>query len=745
MANTAPGQSSAQSEPVCYNCGASGHWMVACPEPTRDKPAGLERWQSQHQDHSASSDRSSPSHEKKGPIVTRYPLPPGQAPPVQRYGPPHPFPSAGGPPLAYPQPGYPPPPPPPYAGSYAPPPPQYGQYPPPPPIAPPHQYGQQPPVYGQPQYPQAYPPAPPPPPPTSTGYYSGGPPPPPAAYPPSVYPSQPYGAPPPPPGPYPQYAAGAPPPPPDYQYPPAPAPGPYPPPPPNAGSYPPQPPPPPPPGVSFDRPPGLPPRPPPPLNQNPPEQHNRHRGRHQRHQGKRGKDRSRPGNDGSAKNGHNRNEHNRNDHNRNDHNRNDHNRNDHNRNEKQRERRHGTPPPADQPPKEKAKQAPVVEVNSVEETGEWDPESEQDLKHVFVEKKMKPADPVGIPLPAEYSDVPTIPPAYNAKCVKSEFFKESNLKEYALPVRATALWSEARWDPVFKPYPGMVMRRFSGSNLDYPSYDPPSPLSPSAEIKMPPRYQVQHTTRRVTPEALHGEEAAGGVRSGHDRYRSPDASEYRESPPTRNDRDIREDRRHAKRSRDHSLDDFERGSKGPGHKRSRKSESRRETPRDGRSRHLSPARRTTPSPVLDMDKDPWSPQAGESSVIASSDQRYLDVVNDGKSSSSREERAPYNTNTRHDSGYHSGQSLDKARTSRRNDDRDWSAHQSAQKRKTPSRSRSRASSPDEQINRSRSESPLTALEAELLGLTDEPSEKKVAPRMKPKKPMKRVKVAAAFR
>jgi hypothetical protein len=468
------------------------------------------------------------------------------------------------------------------------------------------------------------------------------------------------------------------------------------------------------------------------LNQNPPE-NNRHRGRHQRNQGKRGRDRNRTGNDGSAKNGHNRNEHNRNEH-----------RNDHNRNEKQRERRHGTPPPADRPSKDKVQQAPVVEVKPVEENGEWDFESEQDLKHVFAENKTKPADPVGIPLPAEYSDLPTIPPAYNAKCVKSEFFNENNQKEYALPVRATALWSEARWDPVFKTYPGMVMRRFPESDLDYPSYDPPSPLSPSAEIKMPPRYQVERAARKETPEGFHDEEAAGSARSGYGLYRSPNRSEYRNTPSTRNDRDGREDRRHAKRSRDHSLDDFDREGKGSSHKRSRNSESRRETPRDSRSRHLSPARRPSPSPVLDTEKDPWSPQAGESSARVSSDQRYLDALNDGKSSCSREERAPYNINTRHDSGYHSGQSLDKARMSRRNDDRDRAADRAIPKRKTPSRSRSRASTPDERVDRSRSESPLTALEAELLGLTDEPSEKKVAPRLKPKKPTKRVKVAAAF-
>ena len=377
---------------------------------------------------------------------------------------------------------------------------------------------------------------------------------------------------------------------------------------------------------------------------------------------------------------------------------------------------------------------PVPETKADEGDGEWDPESDQDLKQVFAEKKTKPADPVGIPLPAEYSDVPTIPPAYNATCVKSEFFNEDNQQDFVLSVRATEQWSEARWDPVFKPYPGMVMRHFPGYDLDYPSYDPPSPLSPSAEIRMPPRYQIDRTALMGTPEGRHSEEAGDSARSGYARHRSPEAGSYRDSPSAR----------HVKRSRDHSLEDVERGSRGPSLKRSKNSGSRRETPRNGRSRPLSPVRRATPSPSFNLQTDRWSPQAGEISVKVSSDPRYLDVLNDGKSSSSREERPPYNTNTRNDSGYHSGQSLDKSRVSHHDDDHNRSLDRSAQRQRSPSRSHSRASSPDQRSDRSRSESPLTALEAELLGLTDEPIERKV-PRMKPKKPITRVKVAAAFR
>lgn len=731
MASTAPGQTASHNEAVCYNCGVTGHWVMACPEPTRNKPAGLERWKSQHQDHGASTERSGLSHEKKGPIVTRYPLPPGQVPPVQRYGPPPPFPPAGGPPLPpqpYGQPGYPTPPP--YATVYPPPPPpQYGHYQAPLPIPTPHQYtGAQAPAYGQPQYPPSYPPAPPPPPPAATGYYAGAPPPPPTGYQPGGYPPQlPFGAPPPPPPPPPSnaypspYATGAPPPPPDYRYPVAPAPGPsYVPPPSNPPSYqqPQPPPPPPPPGTSFDRPPGLPPRPPPPVAQTPP---NNQRGKHQRRHGKRGhRDRNRHKNDDTKKNGR-------------------------DRRERQRERQAATSPPAQRPPQEEAGGSPVPEIAPKQEDGEWDPASEQELKKIFPEIKTKPADPVGIPLPAEYSDLPTIPPAYDAKCVKSEFFNDGNGDEFARSVRDKADWSEARWDPIFKPYPGMVVRIFPGyEDLEFRTYDPPRPLSPDTDIKMPPRFRINRSASPEHPESWPRDEAHASSRHEHSRYRSPGDFGYRVSPSDRHRRNSWDGRRSAKRPRDYSPEDVERGVRSSGLKRSRNSDTWRDTPRNNRNGRQSPVRRKAmPSPEFGVGGDPWSPQAGEGSLRASIDPRYLDVSNDGKSSSSREDRAPYNTNTRHDSGYHSGQSLDNRRGSYPNDERGRPPERSAPRRKSPSRSRSGVSSAAERSGRSRSESPLTALEAELLGIADEPVEPRV-PRMKAKKPLKRVKVAAAF-
>lgn len=427
-------------------------------------------------------------------------------------------------------------------------------------------------------------------------------------------------------------------------------------------------------------------------------------------------------------------------------------RNANNRNERRGERRQ------DQEPKQQKEKGPKTKslaadkkASKRQDDGEFDFESEQDLKCVFPEIETKQADPVGIPLPAEYTDEPTIPPSYNATCVKSQFFNEDP-KEFVMPIRATALWSEARWDPVFKDYPGMIKRRFEGSDIDYATYEPPVPLSPSRPIKMPPRYQIDRTVlQEATPEPSPREEETVGTRGGYSHHRSPDRRYHRDTPPSRHNRDgrvdeWRDDRRFGKRSRDESPEGV--GEDGRNLKRSRGSESRHGTPRNGGSRARSPVRRRSLSPRIKIERDPWSPQAGESSGKWSSDNRYLDVHGDNKSSSSREGRERMTVaNARHDSGYHSGQSLDKARQSRREDERDRgrrASDRSFPRRRSPSRSPSRSRSPSADDRSSRSESPLTALEAELLGLTDEPPAEKIPQAKAKKAPIKRVKVAAAY-
>ncbi|KAK8090546.1 hypothetical protein PG994_000051 [Apiospora phragmitis] len=112
MADGTPGRP-ASSEPPCYNCGMRGHMFTACPEPTRELPAGLEA--SRARQHTSGSDRVKAqllanthyllhrSSIRMG-LITLLPYPP-QLPPQY--------------PPSYGQ-GYPPPPRPPYDGYNAP-------------------------------------------------------------------------------------------------------------------------------------------------------------------------------------------------------------------------------------------------------------------------------------------------------------------------------------------------------------------------------------------------------------------------------------------------------------------------------------------------------------------------------------------------------------------------------------------------------------------------------------------------
>ncbi|KAJ9143913.1 hypothetical protein NKR19_g6704 [Coniochaeta hoffmannii] len=416
---SAPGQSSAQQEPVCYNCGLKGHWVVACPEPTREVPAGLKRWQSQHHDQAQRPERHNSGSDKKPPIVTRYgPPPPAYTPPAVQYGQPPPYPPAGSPlgQPPYPPTHYPPPQQPPfYSSAYSPAPPpgqpQYGSYPPPPPPPqPPFNQHNSPPShssYGPPPPGNQYPPhqAPPPPPPPPPGYYSGIQPSyPPAPYQPPPYPPQPnyYQT-----APYPP--SGPPPPPAGYHqapylpphYPPNPAQG-YPPPP-----LPPPPiPPPPPAGYQQDINWSQPPQP----NASQPPRHQRgkkkNRDRDRRLSGKakghKGPDRNRsspvvksvvPDHEGASPT---------------------------------------EPRFAAQSPDEPEPGEVTEDGREPDTSGDWSVEVEKHFEIVFAEAKGKPADPVGIPLPYIWTGEPTIPPAYNATCIKSEFFKEDGVDEFAI-------------------------------------------------------------------------------------------------------------------------------------------------------------------------------------------------------------------------------------------------------------------------------------------------------------------------
>jgi hypothetical protein len=297
---------------------------------------------------------------------------------------------------------------------------------------------------------------------------------------------------------------------------------------------------------------------------------------------------------------------------------------------------------------------------------------------------------------------------------------------------------------VFRLYPGMVVRRFPGCEHEYTTYDPSDPPPPSSAIKMPPRFQVDRSALEERAKRF------AEQRNGHEGY----AHDY--SPQDRRPRDYghdqyggdrrpadgREDRPPRKRSLDANSEN-DGGTRH--HKRSRWSQSRRDRSRENDGRAPSPRRLSPSLPKINLDADPWSPQAGETSVKTSSgDHRPRDSYNE---TPTREERVSY-SDKRHDSGYHSGQSLDKITLQNRDDERGRRPSDRPRRRRSPSRSRSRgrsrASLPNRNDrSRSRSESPLTPLEAELLGLAGESSDSE--PKPVAKKPIKkRVKVAAAF-
>ncbi|KAI1095041.1 hypothetical protein F5B19DRAFT_489934 [Rostrohypoxylon terebratum] len=80
MAQSAPGLGPDRNDRPCYNCGVRGHMFNACPEEPRKVPAGLEASWARHQSsNSPHNDNFAPNKRGKGPVITRYPPPPPAA------------------------------------------------------------------------------------------------------------------------------------------------------------------------------------------------------------------------------------------------------------------------------------------------------------------------------------------------------------------------------------------------------------------------------------------------------------------------------------------------------------------------------------------------------------------------------------------------------------------------------------------------------------------------------------------
>lgn len=365
-----------------------------------------------------------------------------------------------------------------------------------------------------------------------------------------------------------------------------------------------------------------------------------------------------------------------------------------------------------------------------------------DMEKAFVELKPKDADEVGIPLAAEWNDNPTIPPAYNAKCIKSAFYDPNNPDAFLASVRDTKYWSDLKRDPVFRYRRGMVAVQFSGSQHEYFTYRcsrklgpewfkerefVPTPSDASLNDAMKPRNTYQaHMTQRLADSPL----LSNGKRSYQD------SDDYRRDP-----------------------------------KRARAS--------TGRDRSPPPRHLLRPSSRgVDVDGDSWAP--GETRVDSPRRPYSRDEFSHspgGYRLQHGDRLAPYNSAQNHDSGYHSAHSAEKYRSQRedknlghrlspppsvrvrerdssRDRDRDWDRGygrdrdrerergRSPSYTKPRSRTRSRTRSPTPAAADSDEDSGMSDLEYELLGL--ERPKKKAAP-TKPLMKKPRVRVNDAFR
>lgn len=368
----------------------------------------------------------------------------------------------------------------------------------------------------------------------------------------------------------------------------------------------------------------------------------------------------------------------------------------------------------------------IEDVKVDEKDSDLDEEFSWDLEKAFIELDTKPADPVGKPLAADWSDEPTIPPAYNAKCVKSAFCDPENPDALKLSVRESKLWPQIKRDPVFRYRRGMVVIRFPGASHEYFTYHfsrkiqtssltdrqvvPRGPSDPSLDDAISSR--IHHPSGSPAKDGRPVPESSNGKR-GHE---NPDG----------NARDAKRHKVQPERIV-HSLPP---------------------RPMSPRPRSRSPARSTN----INVSVDPWSPQPDEA---ARPDSRGRYSRSPGgyrlqkEDSNNRGHFTPRDSTQRYDSGYQSGYSGDRSNPYReRSHSRRLSPPPSRRGRddQIPSRDRSRDDqtprkwSPSYAKSRARTRSPtpiaaasdaesadLSDLEYELLGMERPEKKKKAAP------------------
>lgn len=282
----------------------------------------------------------------------------------------------------------------------------------------------------------------------------------------------------------------------------------------------------------------------------------------------------------------------------------------------------------------------VEDVKVDEKESEADEEFSWDLEKAFVELDTKPADPVGKPLEADWSDVPTIPPAYNAKCVKSAFCDPERPDSLKVSVRESKQWPKVKQDPIFRFRRGMVVIRFPGTSHEYFTchFSRKVEAGSLADRELVPYGPTDSSLNdAVSPRVHH---AAGSfVKGGQPVLESKNGKRGHENPDA-NARDVKRPKVQPERVV-HSLPP---------------------RPMSPRPRSRSPARSTN----INVSVEPWSPPAAEGAGRPVSRGRYSHSPGGYRlqKEDSKGQFTPRDTTQRYDSGYQSGYSGERNRPNR---------------------------------------------------------------------------------
>ncbi|KAI3395923.1 hypothetical protein diail_634 [Diaporthe ilicicola] len=362
-----------------------------------------------------------------------------------------------------------------------------------------------------------------------------------------------------------------------------------------------------------------------------------------------------------------------------------------------------------------------------EKDSESDEEFSWDLEKAFVVLDTKPADPVGKPLAVDWSDEPTIPPAYNAKCVRSAFCDPEKPETFKFSVRGSKQWPNVKRDPIFRYRRGMVVIRFPGTDHEYFTY---------------------HFSRKVETDFLTDREVVprGPSDSSLNDTIKP-SMHYSHGSPAKDEQSV-SDLNNGKRSHDNTDENTR--------------EVKRLKSQPERIPHSLPPRPMTRprsrSPPwgsnINVSLDPWSPKPDEAGRPDSSGRFSRSPGShrlQKEDSNSKGHLTPRDSTQRYDSGYQSGYAGDRSKTyrershsrrlspppSRRGRDdrehsRDRSRDDQTPRKWSPSyaKARARTRSPSPVAVASDSESAdLSDLEYELLGMErpEKKKKKKAAP------------------